>query len=286
LAATLSNAASPAVRVEPSVVPDGSPILIVVDAPGRLEGKFENQPLRFRSNAREANARTQRTALAAVPYAAKPGPREVIVRIAHAGAVETHRAPFTVIPGNYPTSIVVTPPHSKATLVAAGVLPRKKTTPPPPAAEPGSFSRALASDTRARLWRGRFLRPLVTVVTEPYGTSRLNIRGRQKWRGTHLALDLDGQGGEPVLASNAGVVVAAGHYPGSGHTVIIDHGDRLVSLYFHNDRLHVKRGDRVKRGTAVADVGATGRVTGPHLHLEFRLNGHRISPDSLIDLIP
>ncbi|MBI3071737.1 MAG: M23 family metallopeptidase [Deltaproteobacteria bacterium] len=286
---TSAQSPLPVVRVEPSVVPDGSPVLVVVCAPGRIEGRFENQPLRFRGDTQASTAaldRPRQTALAAIPYAAKPGPREVVVRITHAGQTQIHHAPFTVVSGNYPTSIVVTPPRSKATLIAAGAEPHRKNAPPLPRAEPGSFSRALASNTKARLWRGRFLRPVITTVTEPYGTSRLNIRGRRKWRSTHLALDLDGQGGEPVLASNGGVVVAAGHYPGSGNTVIIDHGDRLLSLHFHNDRLHVKRGDRVKRGTAIADVGATGRVTGPHLHLEIRLNGHRVSPESLIDLIP
>jgi murein DD-endopeptidase MepM/ murein hydrolase activator NlpD len=68
----------------------------------------------------------------------------------------------------------------------------------------------------------------------------------------------------------------------TGNTVVVDYGERLFSVFAHLSEIHVKTGDRVEPATLVGLVGATGRVTGPHLHWSVRLNGARVDPLSLV----
>jgi murein DD-endopeptidase MepM/ murein hydrolase activator NlpD len=101
-------------------------------------------------------------------------------------------------------------------------------------------------------------------------------------RSPHGGTDFRAATGTTVFAPAAGVVaVSADHYF-AGQSVYIDHGDGLVSMSFHLSERLVKKGDRVKRGQPVGKVGATGRVTGPHLHFAVRLRGARVDPMPLL----
>lgn len=87
----------------------------------------------------------------------------------------------------------------------------------------------------------------------------------------HEGVDIAAQEGDPVRAVRTGVVIFAGERGTYGLTVIVDHGGGLTSLYAHNSAILVEEGQQVKEGQLIARVGATGRSTGPHLHLEVRL---------------
>ncbi len=91
-------------------------------------------------------------------------------------------------------------------------------------------------------------------------------------RAMHEGIDFSAPIGTPILAAAAGVVVFAGWDPAYGRQVDIDHGQGLVTRYAHASRLLVKRGDIVKQGQKVAEVGSSGRSTGPHLHFEVRID--------------
>lgn len=102
----------------------------------------------------------------------------------------------------------------------------------------------------------------------------------------HRGVDFRGRRGTPVHAPAAGTVVAATTlYQGSpnyGTVVVLDHGDGWQSLYAHLDRFDVSVGDRVSIGEQIGRVGTTGKVTGPHLHMELLLNGRRVDPQLLL----
>jgi len=94
----------------------------------------------------------------------------------------------------------------------------------------------------------------------------------------HEGLDFTAATGTPIYAAAGGIVSTAEQTPDYGKIVKIDHGSGLETRYAHASRLMVKAGDRVEKGQKVAEVGSTGRSTGPHLHYEIRLNGNPLDP--------
>ena len=160
--------------------------------------------------------------------------------------------------------------------------------PPPPERERierdrQEFARAFASSRPDRLWSGRFLRPAAGALRGNFGARRV-YNGRT--RGRHAGLDIAAPSGAPVTASAAGRVALAGDFYLSGGSVLLDHGQGVFTIYFHLSRLDVKEGDFVRAGHRIGAVGATGRVTGPHLHWAARLCGARIDPSALLALPP
>lgn len=100
-------------------------------------------------------------------------------------------------------------------------------------------------------------------------------------RNPHSGADYSVAKGTPVLAIAPGKVVLAAEHFFAGNSVFIDHGDGLISMYFHLDKIVVNEGEQVRQGQKVAEVGATGRATGPHLHFGARWRGQRINPELL-----
>lgn len=136
--------------------------------------------------------------------------------------------------------------------------------------------------TAGRLWQGPFLFP-VDGGAEPKGFgARRIINGEERSR--HSGADIAAPSGTPVLAANAGRVALVGEYFFPGRFVILDHGLGLYTMYFHLQAIEVEEGQLVQRGQRIGTVGATGRVTGPHLHFAARLHGTRVDPISLLKL--
>jgi murein DD-endopeptidase MepM/ murein hydrolase activator NlpD len=131
----------------------------------------------------------------------------------------------------------------------------------------------------SRLWAGPFMRPVPDEANSAFGTRSI-LNGEP--RSPHGGADFNSPSGTPIKAPNAGRVVLAGDLYYTGNTVILDHGLTLFSLFAHLSEINVKGGDTVAAGDVVGKVGATGRVTGPHLHWTVRINGARIDPLSLL----
>jgi murein DD-endopeptidase MepM/ murein hydrolase activator NlpD len=130
-----------------------------------------------------------------------------------------------------------------------------------------------------RLWTTAFVRPVPDDANSAFGTRSI-YNGEA--RPPHTGADFLSPVGRPVKAPNAGRVVLADPQYFSGNTVIIDHGLGLFSVLAHFSEIDVKVGDMVTAGQIVGKVGATGRVTGPHLHWGVRLNNARVDPLSLL----
>jgi murein DD-endopeptidase MepM/ murein hydrolase activator NlpD len=95
---------------------------------------------------------------------------------------------------------------------------------------------------------------------------------------THLGLDFSAPRGSLIYATADGTVISSGWHHEYGRCIEIDHGNGVVTKYAHNDKLKVKRGQKVTRGQVVATVGRSGRATAPHVHYEVRVNGAPVNP--------
>jgi len=132
-----------------------------------------------------------------------------------------------------------------------------------------------------KLWNGMFMLPVGGAPGSRFGLRRI-INGEE--RNPHTGMDIIAAEGTPVMAVNRGKVIFEGDLFFSGNSVVIDHGLGLYSMFFHLSKVLVKVGDLLEKGTPIGYVGATGRVSGPHLHFGFRLLNAKIDPQSMLNL--
>ncbi|MEE2822935.1 MAG: M23 family metallopeptidase [Acidobacteriota bacterium] len=133
-----------------------------------------------------------------------------------------------------------------------------------------------------KIWEHSFLSPVPGAPTSGFGKQSI-LNGQP--RSPHSGTDFEAEEGTPVKSPNQGIVVLVSNLYYSGNTVILDHGQGLYSYFAHLSRFGVKEGQMVWHGDRVGDVGATGRVTGAHLHWTVRLNGTRVDPLSLMEVL-
>lgn len=157
-------------------------------------------------------------------------------------------------------------------------------TPPPEAMERIAAEKAQAEAiyghfTPIRYWNRAFIKPLDSNITSEYGSAR-TYNG--SFKSYHGGVDFRARTPIPIIAANDGIVVLVQERYYSGGTIIIDHGEGLYSCYFHMSHFDVKVGDRVERGQTIGLTGATGRITGPHLHFGMVVHGVQTDPLDLI----
>ena len=141
------------------------------------------------------------------------------------------------------------------------------------------LAKANAVATQANLYAKKLLiwpAPGVTRITSRFNPNRLDpVLGYVR---AHKGTDIGTPTGTPIVAAASGLVTAAGSNSSMGNYVIIAHGDGITTRYYHNSRLAVSAGQAVKAGQVISYSGATGWVTGPHLHFEVRINEVAVDP--------
>ena len=205
------------------------------------------------------------------------------------------------VPGDYELSVSATTEsgeHAQCTVtleVRAGKFATESLTVQKQFVEPNEqqAQRAVAEQEKLRqifdhitpekLWHGPFRLPLTGGVRGTNFGKRRILNGQS--RSPHTGADFPAPTGTPIHATQGGRVVLAEELYFSGNTVIIDHGLGIYSLYGHLSVTDVAVGDAVKAGAVIGKVGATGRVTGPHLHWGVTVNKARVNPLQLVTQI-
>jgi murein DD-endopeptidase MepM/ murein hydrolase activator NlpD len=271
----IASAADWTIHAQPSRLVNGAPVLFQVRPPAKLQslsGTWLGHNLTF---SYDTNTKTW-FALAGVT--------------------------FETAPGKYPLELTAEPTTTKTSLTTTRTFPvgrakypqikveltvEKKFTEPSPEqqeqiAEGVKIKQEyLGRVTPAREWDGDFTAPAEAAISDVYGSQRIFNGKAQR---PHWGLDFRVPTGTPVAAMNAGTVLLARFLYFEGNCVVIDHGQGLLTLYFHLSEFKVKEGETVKRGQQIGLSGGTGRATGPHLHVAVRWQGAYLDPARLTQL--
>lgn len=125
---------------------------------------------------------------------------------------------------------------------------------------------------------GTFCMPVSGTITSSFGYRKLTMPDGSVSSEIHEGLDIAAAMGTKISAAFGGTVKFAGVQSGYGNTIILSHANGIETLYGHCSKLNVKIGETVNKGETIAEVGSTGRSTGPHVHFEVRLNGKAVNP--------
>ena len=201
----------------------------------------------------------------------KPGRQELLIRAWAGGKESVWQRSVLIVGRTYPRQALSLP--SKMVTPPTAELERIK-------AERTRTQKAKNTWSDQRLWRLPFHRPVEGKYTSVYGLRRV-LNGKPK--NPHRGVDFRAPRGTAVEAVADGrVILAESHYY-AGNSMYIDHGNGVVSLYFHLSRFDVSQGDIVKRGEIIGRSGCTGRSTGPHLHLSISVQGQLVDPVPLFE---
>lgn len=142
------------------------------------------------------------------------------------------------------------------------------------------LNRVYAEQSRVPLFEDAFRPPLTSKVTSYYGVRRTYNKHH---KGQHLGTDYRASVGVPIPVANSGRVVLSQDLFYTGQTVIVEHGLGIFTIYGHLSKRNVKAGEMIPAGTIVGLAGATGRVSGPHLHWGVKVHGDWVDGNSLVD---
>jgi murein DD-endopeptidase MepM/ murein hydrolase activator NlpD len=202
---------------------------------------------------------------------AKPGVRTLKIRADSAGQTRTYQKLVEIVPRAFPKEALSVAP--KMNKPPEAVLARIKR-------ELAAMKGALREVSPERLWEVPFHRPVEGVMLSRFGLHRTY---NQETKRRHTGLDFRAPLGTDIKAIAAGKVLLVGEFYLPGNTVVIDHGNGVVSMCMHLSEVLVSEGDLVKRGQTFGRSGATGRVTGAHLHLSVSVQGVTVDPAPLFE---
>jgi murein DD-endopeptidase MepM/ murein hydrolase activator NlpD len=148
--------------------------------------------------------------------------------------------------------------------------------------EARKIKRIYAEGRVERLWQSDFQLPMSSEITSPFGNKRV-FNGQLK--SFHNGIDFRARTPSPVFAANSGIVKLAENLFYSGKAVVIDHGTGIFTIYAHLSRIDVTPGRHIEKGQRLGLTGATGRVSGPHLHWGVKVNGVAVNPMQLIEIL-
>ncbi len=258
-------------------VTNGNSLLLQIDTrklnPPLTDMRIVFQHRDFPVYPHPVNPTAYRFGLIGIPYRKTPGPAELTLKWTNATGKHFRTIAFEIITGKYRTDVLK--------VDSARVNPSKKNI-KRAKKEARRVKKTYADGSIAGLWNGNFQLPMASEITSPFGNKRL-FNGQLK--SYHNGVDFRAPIGTPVFAANSGVVQMTENLFYSGNVVIIDHGNKIFTIYAHLSNMEVNAGQQIKKGQQLGLTGATGRVSGPHLHWGVKVNGAAVNPIQLIEVM-
>ena len=253
------SSAQAAVFPRHNPVPGGIALIPLGEATQRPSARYNERPIVVTEHD------GQWLAVVGVPLNSEPGEHHIQLQTP---SQDTQRIAFQVKPKQYPEQHIT-------------IANQRQVDP-----HPEDLKRIRAEQTRSRAAYARwdaeqaarlgFILPVEGRISGVFGSRRV-FNGQP--RRPHSGLDIAAPTGTPIRAPAGGTVVEVGDFFFNGNTVFIDHGEGLVTMYCHMDSIGVEKGQQVAQGEIIGTVGATGRVTGPHLHWSVSLNNTLVDPE-------
>jgi len=257
---------------QPNDLQQGSVAFITVElerAPLRVTGQLIDKNLTF---FKSDNPKIW-YALAGADLETQPGTYDLAIRAVMVGGRIIHSLKkIDIAAGNFGSGPVNVPEN----FVEPDAESQKKI-----AADRVQKTRAFSHFIPTPLWSGDFVTPVQAKPTDSFGMTHIF---NEELSSTHRGTDFPVNEGSPVVASNSGTVVLASELFYEGNCVIVDHGQRLFTIYMHLLKIDTKVGDKLGKGDRLGLSGQTGRATGPHLHMGVRWNGAYLDPTKLLAL--
>ncbi len=212
-------------------------------------------------------------ALVPTSYYSKPQKTKAVVVYKESGKKRNKSIPITIVEGKYKIEkLSVDPSRAKISQKNRKRIKR----------EIKEAKKLYSHFSPDRYWSEPFIRPLDSKITSRFGNRRL-FNGMLK--SYHSGTDFRASTGTPIVAINDGMVVYVGNRFFAGNTVVVDHGEGIFTSYSHLSAFSVHEGDIVFQGDVVGLAGATGRVTGPHLHFGVNIHGVKVDPMNFLEVI-
>ena len=207
-------------------------------------------------------------------YYNKPAKHKVKLLYVQNKKKRTKELVFDVVDGKYAKETI----HVQK----SKVNPKSKAVKKRTAKEYAEAMKIYATYTKKNYVSSAFIVPLESKITSDFGKARVY---NDTLKGYHSGTDFRAKVGTPIIASNDGKVVLVQNRFYSGNSIIIDHGQGVYTCYYHLSKFKVKSGTMVTKGQLLGLSGATGRITGPHLHFSARVGGLQVDPLQLVELL-
>ena len=258
-------------------VTNGSPLLLQIET-RKLHPPVRNLRLTFQQREypvypHPVTPAENHFGLIPIPFRTAPGPANLVLAWTNVTGDHSRRIPFRIVAGKYKTD--------ELKVDSSRVNPNKKNI-ERAQKEARKIKRVYAEGSIDRLWEGNFQLPMTSDITSPFGNKRV-FNGQLK--SFHNGVDFRARTATPVFAANSGIVKLAENLFYSGNAVVIDHGTGIFTIYAHLSRIDVAAGRHIKKGQRLGLTGATGRVSGPHLHWGVKVKGIAVNPLQLIEVM-
>lgn len=261
-----------AINISHSQVKNANTVLMEINEENISDAKltFEKQNINFYKNPFEKNSFY---ALLPISYYQNLGKNRIIISYLQNGKKIFKGLDLQIVDGNYNSEVInVKPSIFKPNKQKENRV--KK--------EYQEAMKIYNSSSPKLYWDEDFIYPLNSKITSAFGTKRV-YNGELK--SYHGGTDYQAKDNTPIIASNSGIVKISESRFYSGNSIVIDHGQGVYSCYFHLSSMNFKVGDFIKKGQILGLSGSTGRITGPHLHFTFRINGLQVDPIQAIKIL-